>query len=323
MKAVVVVEKPEGNTLAVQTVADPTPGPNDLLIAVKAVGLNRADLARRPMHFANAGPFIPGLETTGEVIGMGANVKGFAKGDRVTAMAGSTYAERSVADHRLALKVPASMSWAEAASIPVWYLTAHDAIVVNGAMQKGEAVLIQAAAAGVGIAGVQIAKALGAGMVLGTSSSDAKLAKLKSVGVDVGINTKTQNFAKVAREATKDKGVDVIMDNVGASVLAGNLEAAAIKARIVDVGRLGGKEAPIDLDLLALKRIKLIGVTFRSRSLEEKIELNRRAMADLWPLLESGKMKPIVDRTFAFDAALEAQTYMQSNAHFGKIVLLV
>lgn len=323
MKAVIVAPGADGPTLRLETIRDPEPGPHDLLVRVKAAGLNRADLARVQQHFAGGDVNVAGLEAAGEVKAMGAEVRGFSIGDRVMAMCRDSYAEFALFDSRFAMRVPKGMSWEAAAATPTWYLTAHDAIVVNGEMRSGDAVLIQAAAAGVGLAGVQVAKAMGAGRVLGTSRDAAKLARLNSFGLDVGINTSAQDFAAAAKAETGGRGVDVIMDNVGASVLKGNMEALAIGGRMVGVGRLGGKMAEIDLDLLALKRLKLIGVTFRTRGIEEKAELARRAMADLGPLIESGKLAPLVDKVFSLDEALAAQEYMKSNRHLGKIVLMV
>jgi NADPH2:quinone reductase len=323
MKAVVVAPGTDGPTLRLESVRDPEPGPHDLLVRVKAAGLNRADLARVQQHFAGGDVNIAGLEAAGEIKAMGAEVVGFSVGDRVMAMCRDSYAEFALFDARFAMRVPKGMAWEAAAATPTWYLTAHDALAVNGAMRSGDAVLIQAAAAGVGLAGVQVAKAMGAGRVLGTSRDAAKLARLKSFGLDVGIDTSAQDFTAAAKAETGGRGVDVIMDNVGASVLKGNMEALTIGGRMVGVGRLGGKMAEIDLDLLALKRLRLIGVTFRTRSIEEKAELARRAMADLGPLIESGKLAPLVDKVFSLDEALAAQEYMKTNRHLGKIVLMV
>ena len=323
MKAIVVVAGADGPTLEMQSVPEPVPGPHDLLVQVKAVGLNRADLARVQQHYASSAVNIAGLEAAGEIIALGSAVSGFAIGDRVMAMCANSYAEKTLMDARFAMKVPAGMGWEAAAATPTWYLTAHDAMIVNGAMARGESVLIQAVAAGVGLAGVQVAKALGAGLILGTSRDAAKLEKLKAYGLDVAIDKSREDFATAAKAATGGRGVDIIMDNIGASVLKGNMEALALCGRLIGVGRLGGKMAEIDLDLSALKRLRLIGVTLRTRTIDEKAELARRAIADLGPLIESGKLAPLVDKTFPLDQALAAQDYMKTNRHLGKIVLTI
>ncbi len=321
MKVIVNAKGPNGATLELRDAPDPTPGPFDLLVSVKAIGLNRAELARPIPKPEDPAANIAGMEIAGEVIAVGASVQGFAPGDRVMSMTTKAYAEKALADSRIAMKIPASMSFVNAAAVPVFFSTGHDALISNGELKAGESALIAGVAAGVGIAMVQIAKALGARMVAGTSRDAAKLAKLKEIGLDVGVHTGVDDLVAACMDATQGKGVDVIADNVGAGMLGQLMAAAAVKARIVSIGRLGGKMDQIDLDLVALKRMKLIGVTFRTRSLEEKIEITRRVVADLGAHFESGRIKPLVDRTFAFDQALSAQETMRSNTHLGKIVL--
>ncbi|MDB5570544.1 MAG: hypothetical protein JWN93_1727 [Hyphomicrobiales bacterium] len=321
MKAIVNAKGPNGPTLELRDVPDPTPGPFDLLVGVKAVGLNRAELSRPIPKPEDPAANVAGMEMAGEVLAVGASVQGFKPGDRVMSMTTKAYAEKALADSRIAMQVPASLSYVEAAAVPVFFSTGHDALVSNGELRAGEAVLIAGVAAGVGVAMMQIAKALGAQTVVGTSRDASKLARLKALGLDLGVQSGVDDLVAACMDATGSRGVDVIVDNVGAGMLAQLMAAAAVKARIVSVGRLGGKTDQIDLDLVALKRMKLIGVTFRTRSLDEKIEISRRVTADLGGHFESGRIKPLVDRTFAFDQALSAQETMRSNAHLGKIVL--
>ena len=323
MKAAVIVAGEKGPTLEIRDAAAPTPGPHELLIAVKAIGLNRADLARGGAAGKDGSLPIAGMEVAGEVIDMGAEVRGFEKGDRVMSMTRNAYAEVAVADSRVAMKVPAHMNWAQAAGTPTVLLTAHDALVTNGLFRPGEAVLIQGVAAGVGLAAIQIARVLGASVVLGTSRNEAKLEKLEEMGLDVGILAGRDDTASACREATQGRGADVILDNIGAGVLAQNLDAAAILGRIVSIGRLGGKVEPLDLDEVARKRLSIVGVTFRTRNDAEKADITARALADLGKVLEAGKLDPLIDRTFPLDAALQAQEYMKSNAHLGKVILEV
>jgi NADPH2:quinone reductase len=321
MKAAINTRGENGNTLTIQDVPDPIAGPNEILIGVKAVGLNRADLSRGISNPDKPTANIAGIEMTGDVIAVGPGVTNFAVGDRVMSMAGKSYAEKCVADASVAMKIPGGLDYVAAAAIPTFFSTAHDAIVTNGEFRKGDAVLIQGVTAGVGIAMVQVAKAMGASVVAGTSRDAEKLSRIKHFGLDIGIRSGHDKTADVCMEATAKRGMNVIIDNVGKGVLADSLDAAAIKGRIVSVGRLGGKMDEIDLDKLALKRLKLIGVTFRTRSAEEKAEITRRLVADLGYLFVSGAIHPPVDRTFAFDEALAAQEYMRSNKHIGKIVL--
>ncbi|MFO1188099.1 MAG: zinc-binding dehydrogenase [Alphaproteobacteria bacterium] len=325
MRAVTNVAGERGPTLRVCDVPDPKPGPQDVLVRVRAAGVNRADLRRRQQHFpVQAGtPEIAGLEIAGEIVAVGIRVKGFRPGDRIMAMANGGYAELAAIDHRIVLRVPSDMGWVEAAAVPVLYQTAFDAVCTNGKLRRGETVLIHAVSSGAGLACLQMAKARGAGMVLGTSTSAKKLARLRDLGLDVGIDSQTESFAEVTRQKTADRGANLVIDNVGRGVLAGTMACTALGARIVSVGRMGGQTDQIDLDLLALRRLSLIGVTFRTRSIAEKAQIRRRFEAEVMPDIAAGRLRPVIDRTFPLDQALEAQTYMASNAHLGKIILTV
>lgn len=322
MKAVLVVPSPSGPTLELQDVPAPAAGATELLVRVRGAGLNRADLRRTQSHFASTGgAHIAGLEMAGEVIGMGDAVRGWAVGDRVMAMANACYAEQTVVDYRVALKAPAQLSWVEAAGLPTVYLTAHDALATAGGLARGGTVLVQGVTSGVGIVAVQIAKGLGASQVFGTARSTARFGRLATFGMDHGIDAKTQDVVAAVSQHTGGRGVDVIVDMVGGGALAANVACSAIPGRIVSVGRLGGMTDTVDLNELARKRISLVGVTFRTRSVEDKQKLNERFMADLGAQLSDGRLRPIIDRTYPLSEALAAQDYMASNAHFGKIVL--
>lgn len=329
MKAMVIVSDADGGTLEYLDVPNPEPAAEELLVRVKATSLNRADLAQRqgnypaPSRGSDTEWVVAGLEAAGEVIGMGDSVTGFASGDRVMAMCGGSYSEFVTVDYRLAMPVPEQLSWAEAATIPVAYMTEHDALSTHARLQSGESVLVHAASSGVGIAAIQLAKLLGAAPVLGTGGDPAKLAALAALGLDEGIDYHEVSFADAVLAATDNNGVDVVVDHVGASHFQDNLRCMALRGRLIGVGRLGGRHAELDLDLLALKRLELIGVTFRTRTLEERIEIAQRCAADLLPALSAGRIQIFIDRTFSLDEAMEAQGYMASNAHIGKIVLMV
>jgi NADPH2:quinone reductase len=322
LKAIVVVPGAAGPTLELRTVADPAPGPTELLVKVRGAGLNRADLGRVQQHFAGDGrAHIAGLELAGEVIGAGGAVQGWANGDRIMGMANGCYAEMAVVDHRVAMRVPEQWFWQEAAGFPLVHLTAHNALTTAGGLERGGTVLVQGVTSGVGIVAVQLAKALGAALVLGTARNAARFERLATLGMDHGIDAKSQDVVEVVRKHTAGRGVDVIVDMIGGGALAANIACAAIPARIVSVGRLGGMTDTIDLNELARKRVSLVGVTFRTRSIEDKQALNERFMADLGGQLADGRLRPIVDRTFPLSEALAAQEYMAANGHFGKIVL--
>jgi NADPH:quinone reductase-like Zn-dependent oxidoreductase len=213
------------------------------------------------------------------------------------------------------------MVFEEAATLPVALQTMHDALVTNGRLAAGESVLIQGASSGVGLMGLQIAKLKGAGFVIGSSTNATRRARLKEYGADLAVDTSDSAWPDAVLAATHGKGVDLIIDQVSASVANQNLKAAAIKGRIVNVGRLGGTKGPFDFDLHALKRIQYIGVTFRTRSLEEVREITRRLQADLWQAVEHGKLKLPIDRIFPLGEAAAALAHMRANAHFGKILL--
>jgi NADPH2:quinone reductase len=325
MKAAVIVGEGESKHLEIRDVPPPQPGPTEVGVAVRAIGVNRADLSLNPGHFRGVGgaPTAPiaGLEMAGKVVATGPGVMGVKVGDRVMAMAARAYAEYATVDYRLLIPLPPDWSWEAAAASPVALMTAHDAVVTNGRMAPGNTVLIQGASTAVGITAVQIAKMRGAKTVIGTSTSPAKLERLGTLGMDYGIDLKREDFAARILELTGDHGADVIIDHIGGSALAGNMRCAAILGRIVNVGRMGGLKGEIDLDLLSLKRLSLIGVTFRTRSVAEIADLIARMKNDLWTQVLAGCLRPPLDRTFPLDEVAGALAYMKSNAHFGKIVL--
>lgn len=323
MKAAVVTEQ------GVQYTDAPKPSPkaNEILIKVKAASLNRADLAVASGHrhgtVGGAGTIV-GLECAGEVEAVGAEVKDFKPGDRVMSSAAGGFAEYAVTDAGRAHKIPANnMSYEQAACMPVAVQTMHNALVGAGRLKKGESVLIQGASSGVGLLGMQIARHMGASIVMGSSTNEGRRGKLKDFGCDVAIDTTDPKWPEKVKQATGSKGVDLIVDQVSAGVMNENMEAAAILGRIVNVGRLGGMKGEFNFDLHALKRIDYIGVTFRTRTPEEVRAIVKSARADLWPAIESGKLSLPIDKTFPLSQAAEALAHMKANAHFGKIVLVV
>ncbi|HLY82268.1 MAG TPA: zinc-binding dehydrogenase [Acidimicrobiales bacterium] len=325
-----VLADPATSSLVVADVDDPTPAEGQLLVRVRAAGLNRADLAARagayrtgPAAVAPSAPFIAGAELAGEVVGLGPGVEGWQVGDRLMGR-GRGYAELAAVDQDTAMPAPPSLTWEEAGALPVALMTMHDALATNGRLVPGEAVLIHAATSGVGVVGVPLAAHLGASVVLATSRSAAKLEVLTSfLGTLpcplVTIDTSSEDFAKAAIDHT-GKGIDVIIDNVGASVLAGNVAAAAIKGRIVQVGRLGGRLAEVDLDELARKRLSLVGVTFRTRTAAEVAEVMRRCVEAVGGHLE--RFRPRIERVFPLGEAAAAQAALAQDAHVGKLVLV-
>jgi NADPH2:quinone reductase len=323
MKAAVVAEQ----GVEIRDVARPVPGPAQVLVKVKAAGLNRADLgvAAGHMHGSTGGPgTVLGMEFSGEVAEVGNEVKDVKPGDRVMCSGAAAYAEYALADYGRTAKIPANnMTFAQAATLPVALQTMHDAVVTNGRLKEGEAILIQGASSGVGLMALQIAKFKGARLVIGSSTNAERRARLKEFGADLAIDSSDPDWADQVLKATDGKGVDLIVDQISASVANNNLKATAVRGRIVNVGRLGGSKGEFNFDLHALKRIDYIGVTFRTRSVEEVREINRRMRADLWPAVESGKLTLPIDRTFPLDEAAAALAHMKANKHLGKIVLVV
>ncbi|HZB91996.1 MAG TPA: zinc-binding dehydrogenase [Stellaceae bacterium] len=321
MKAAVVGDK----GLEIREVPRPEPKANEVLVRVRAAGLNRAELAVAAGHRHGAvggSGTIVGLEWAGEVAAVGAEVKGVKPGDRIMCSGSGGYAEYAVCDWGRVSPIPANnMSYPQAATLPVALQTMHDALVTNGRLRAGESVLIQGASSGVGLMGLQIAKLKGARLVIGTSTSAQKRAKLAEYGADLALDSRDPDWPEAVLKATEGKGVDLIIDQVSASVANQNMKAAAVLGRIVNVGRLGGMKGEFDFDLHALKRIDYIGVTFRTRSFDEVRRIVQRMREDLWDAIEAGKLRLPIDRTFPLEEAAAAQAHMRANAHFGKIVL--
>jgi NADPH:quinone reductase len=328
MKAMVMVSGETGGRLELRDVAAPAPGPGELLVRVKAAGLNRADLYQLKGLYKTektaGGPLpIAGLEAAGEIAGMGSNVRGFAPGDRIMGLCPGAYAEFVAIDHRMAIPAPSRLNWEEAATLPIPCMTEHNALITSAGLKPGETVLVTAASSGVGVAAIQIAKLFGAGKVIGTASSPEKLAPLRSLGMDVGINYRAENVADAVLAATGGSGADVVIDHVGGTWLKETLRCMAVKGRLVNVGRLGQSTGELDLELMALKRLHLIGVSNRSRTLEERIAIVQGVIEDLLPALSDGRLRPVLDRVFPLDQASEALSYLASNSHVGRIVLRV
>ena len=315
------------NGVEVRAVPAPTPGPTQGLVQVRAAGLNRADLimaSGRPHGNAGGPGTVLGLEWAGDVVEVGAEVRTVKAGDRVMCSGNGGYAEMAVADWGRVMPIPANnMSWEQAATMPVALQTMHNAVVTAGRLHAGEAVLIQGASSGVGLLGMQIAKHMGARLVIGSSTTPDRRAKLKDYGADLAIDSKDPKWVDAVLEATDGKGVDLIVDQLSGYVANDNMRAAKVLGRIVNVGRMGGFKGELDFDLHALRRIDYIGVTFRTRSVEEVREINRLMRQDLWPAVEAGKLALPIDRTFPLDQAAAALAHMKSNAHLGKIILTV
>lgn len=287
----------------------PQPGPGQLLVRVKAAGLNRGELLRHGLTKPGAAK-IGGTEGAGEVEGTGRRVMG-----RLPA----SFAEYALMDEADAITVPANMSWEEAAATPLTFLVVYDMLVQQGNLKKGEWLLVTGVSAGVGVAALLAAKALGA-RVAGTSGSQEKLEKLKALGLDLGIRTRQPDFSARVLEATK--GVNLVVNNVGGSVFAECIKCLAFEGRLATVGYLDGvMKAEMDIEALHSKRLKLFGVSNKMRNAAQRGITVQGFIKDLLPLFASGKLKPVIDRVYDFKDLPQASARMQADAHVGKIVV--
>ena len=264
-----------------------------------------------------------GMEWAGEIAELGSDAKGVKVGDRVMGSGGAAFAEYTLADHGRLFHIPASsnMSYQDAATLPVALATMHNAVVTNGALQPGQSVLIQGASSGVGLMAMQIAKLKGAKIVIGSSTDAMRRGRLKEFGADLAVDSSDPGWVKQVLDATGGEGVDLIVDQVSGKVASQNLAATKIKGRIVNVGRLGGTHGDFNFDLHAARRINYIGVTFRTRSIEEIREIFDEVRKDIWPAVESRKLQLPIDKVFAFADIGKAFDRMEANQHLGKIVV--
>jgi len=302
----------------------PEPGPGEIRVRVAASGVNRADLLqRRGLYPAPAGwpRDVPGLEYAGVVDAVGPRTGLFREGDGVMGIVGGGgYADTVVVPEREAVRIPQGMDPVTAGAVPEVFMTAYDALFAQMKLTAGESVLIHAVGSGVGTAALQLARAAGA-WTIGTSRTATKLSQAEQLGLDVGILAEGGDWPTSVREATGGRGVDVILDLVGAPYAAGNLAALAEGGRWIVVGVTGGTTAPLDLRALMARRASITGTVLRARPPEEKMALARTFEARVLPLLERGAVRPVVDRIFAPTEVAEAHRLMETNETFGKLLL--
>ncbi len=325
MKTIVIREPGGPEVLTLADLPAPEPRAREVLIKVEAAGVNRPDVLQRmglyppPPGASN----IPGLEVAGEVAALGEGVSQWRVGDRVTALtAGGGYAEYALAHEGSCMRTPKGLGMAESACIPETFMTVWHNVFERGALKAGECFLVHGGSSGIGSAAIQLAAHFGA-RVFATAGSDEKCAYCESMGAERAINYKTQAFAKEIKEATCGRGVDVILDMVGGAYVQDDIACAAEDGRIVQIAFLKGARVQLDLMPLMLKRLTLTGSTLRPRKPEFKAHLARELQAKVWPLIESGSVRIVIDKAFPLAEAASAHRYMESNAHMGKIVLEV
>ena len=309
---------------AITNIPKPAPKGTQVLVRVRACALNRADLGMTKGHrhgSAGGAGTVLGMEWAGEVAELGPDAKGVRIGDRIMGSGAAAFAEYALADHGRLFHTPSNMNFDEAATLPVALATMHNAVVTNGALQAGQSVLIQGASSGVGLMAMQIAKFKGAKLVIGSSTDAMRRGRLQEFGADLAVDSSDPGWVDQVLAATNGEGVDLIVDQVSGKVASQNLAATRVKGRIVNVGRLGGTHADFNFDLHAARRIHYIGVTFRTRTIEEIREIFDEVKKDIWPAVEQRKLQLPIDKVFAFDDIADAFAHMEANRHLGKIVV--
>ena len=310
------------STLELRDLPTPEAGPGQLLVRMHAVGLNRGEfILGHGLHKAGAAKAI-GMEGAGEVVQAGAGSR-FKPGDRVMGRCAGAFADFALMDDREALALPAKLSWELAASVPLVFLVVHDMLVLQGRLKAGEWVLVNGVSSGVGVAALQLARAMGA-RVIGTSGSADKLARLQAEGLDVGLCTRGADVHAAVMKATDDKGVDLVINTVGGTVFAEDIRCMAFQGRLATVGYVDGVlKAEIDLQALHAKRLTLFGVSNKLRSADQRAAGVPQFAADVLPALADGRIRPLVDRAFPFDQLPQAKAAMEANQHLGKLVLAI
>lgn len=303
----------------------PVPGEGEILIKVEAAGVNRPDILQRMGQYQPppGASDVLGLEAAGAVVARGPNATRFAEGARVTALVpGGGYAEYCVAHETNALPIPAGLSSVEAAAIPETYFTVWTNVFDRGALRPRETLLAHGGASGIGTTAIQLAKAFGA-HVIATVGSDDKVRACERLGADVAVNYRNDDFVARTLAATDGRGADVILDMVGGDYVPRNCLAAAVDGRIVQIAFLHGQKATVDLRAVMQKRLTLTGSTLRPRSPKEKAAIAGALMAKVWPLIEAGRCKPVIDSVFPLAEAARAHARLDDRDHIGKVVLKV
>ncbi len=322
MRAVVLTEHGGPEVLTVAEVPDPTPGPDEVLVEVAATALNRADLLQRRGRYP--GPpmdhEIPGMELSGRVVDRGERVSSWTVGDPVMGIVGGgAYAEKIAVHERQLVGTPTSVDLVDAAAIPEVFITAWDALVRQGGLTSGRVALVHAGASGVGTAAIQIARAVGATVIV--TASTGKVDACRALGADLAVDYTADDFVARVKEHTEGRGVDVVLDVVGGDYLARNLDALAVGGTIVQVGVMADAMATFPLGALLPKRARLIGTVLRSRPIEEKIAVTQQFRREVLPLFDSGALAPVIDSRYPLDQIADAHRHMESNVNIGKIVV--
>jgi NADPH:quinone reductase len=301
----------------------PTPGDGEILVKVAAAGVNRPDVVQRKGLYPPPPGVtdVPGLEIAGTIVACGTGVKRWRLGDQITALVGGGgYAEYCIAHESHALPIPAGLSTVEAAAVPETFFTVWHNVFERGGLKAGETLLVHGGSSGIGTVAIQLAKAFGA-RVITTAGSTEKCQACRLLGADLAIDYKTEDFVPLTKGATGGVGAEVILDMVGGDYIERNYEAAAVEGRIVQIAFQGSPRATVDFRRIMLKRLHHTGSTLRSRSIPDKGAIAQAVERNVWPLIMTGKVRPVLDSTFALQDAAKAHERMESSVHVGKIVL--
>jgi len=324
MKAVVITHPGAPDVLQIEERPNPAFGADEVLVKVAAAGINRPDVFQRKGNYpppAHAPQDIPGLEIAGTIAKVGANVTRWKMGDKVCALViGGGYAEYCNVPAGQCLPILENLSFVEAASLPETYFTVWSNVFDRGHLQSGESLLIHGGSSGIGVTAIQMAKALGSTVYV-TAGSDEKCKFCEGLGATKAINYKTESFKDIIQQVTNGQGVDVILDMIGGNYTAPNLQCLADEGRLVLINAMGGKDVAIDLSTIMRKRLTITGSMLRSRDVAFKAAIAHNLEQNVWPLLASGKIKPVIYKVFPASAAPEAHHLMESSEHIGKIVL--
>ncbi|RNL83323.1 NAD(P)H-quinone oxidoreductase [Halostreptopolyspora alba] len=325
MHAIVITEPGDPNVLSWTEVPDPVPDSGEVVVDIAASAVNRADINQRLGSYPppKGAPEYPGLECSGRVAELGPDTQdsGWSLGDEVCVLlAGGGYAERVAVPVGQLLPVPRGVSLVEAASLPEVACTVWSNVFMVGALRSGETLLVHGGGSGIGTFAIQLAHAHGA-RVITTAGSEEKLARCRELGADVAINYRAEDFVTRVKEETGGSGVDVILDIMGGSYLEGNVRSLATGGRLVIIGLMGGRSAELDLGRMLVKRLSVQATTLRARPVEEKSRIVSEVSEHVWPLVEQGTIRPIVDRTMELPNAAEAHRIMEASSHVGKILL--
>lgn len=304
----------------------PKPGAGEVLIKVEAAGINRPDVAQRQGNYPPppGASDIPGLEIAGSVVALGLGVHEFKLGDKVCALVtGHGYAEYCAAPAVQCLPVPKGFSMVEAAALPETFFTVWTNLFERGRLKRGESVLIHGGTSGIGTTAIQLAREFGAKNIFATAGSDDKCKACEKLGATRAIDYKREDFVKVVKETTGNRGVDLILDMVCGPYVPRNISALAVDGRCVTIALLGGNLAEVNFGVVMMKRLTLTGSTLRARAVEQKGAIAQALKREVWPLLDAGKVKPVIYKTFPLKEAAAAHALMESSAHIGKIVLTI